>query len=71
MMPDLGKYTIWVLSSYGVSLTLLIALVVVSVVQARRTLAELTRMEEGRRKEERRDPPPRSSGADAREGANG
>ena len=47
MMPDLGKYALWVLASYGISLALLAALVAVSVLQARRVLAELRRMEEG------------------------
>lgn len=48
MIPDLGKYTVWVLSAYGVSLTLLAAIVVVSIAQSRRALSELRRMEEGR-----------------------
>ena len=71
MMPDLGKYTVWVLSSYGVSLTLLVAIVVLSVVQARRTLAELTRMEEGRRQADGRDAVSGTGALDARERANG
>ncbi|MEM0934860.1 MAG: heme exporter protein CcmD [Pseudomonadota bacterium] len=48
MMPDLGKYAVWVLSAYGVSLTLLALVVLASLWQARRTLDKLRRMEEGR-----------------------
>jgi len=35
MIPDLGKYALWVLSAYGVSLALLAAIVALSVLQAR------------------------------------
>ncbi|WP_417721493.1 heme exporter protein CcmD [Salipiger sp.] len=48
MMPDLGKYAFAVLASYGVSLGLIVALVVVSVARARRVRAQLDRIE-GRR----------------------
>ena len=46
MMPDLGKYANAVLSSYGVSIALLLVLIVVSVVRARRVRAELEEVEE-------------------------
>lgn len=46
MMPDLGKYAGAVLSSYAVSLVLIVALVVLSVWRARRIKAELDRIEE-------------------------
>ena len=41
MMPDLGKYAGTVLSSYGVSLVLLIGLVLVSVRAGRKARKEL------------------------------
>lgn len=46
MMPDLGKYAGAVLSSYAVSLALIVALVAVSIWRARRVRAELKRIEE-------------------------
>lgn len=46
MMPDLGKYAGAVLSSYAVSLILIIALVAFSIWRARRVRAELDRIEE-------------------------
>lgn len=46
MIPDLGKYAGYVLSSYAVSLVLLVALVALSVVRARRIRAELKQVEE-------------------------
>ena len=49
MMPDLGKYALWVLSAYGVSLGLLVAMTGLSVWQARRTKRALQAMEAGRR----------------------
>lgn len=52
MMPDLGKYATAVLSAYGVSIVLVVALVVVSVWSARRTREALRRIEE---RQERRD----------------
>ncbi|WP_136441233.1 heme exporter protein CcmD [Pacificoceanicola onchidii] len=45
-MPDLGKYADAVLSSYAVSLGLIIALVAVSILRARRVRAELRDIEE-------------------------
>ncbi|RKF14220.1 heme exporter protein CcmD [Roseovarius spongiae] len=45
-MPDLGKYAAEVLSAYGVSLALLIALCWQSVVRARRVRADLARVEQ-------------------------
>ena len=45
MMPDLGKYAGYVLSSYAVSIGLLVALVAVSVLRARKMKAELDRIE--------------------------
>jgi len=44
-MPDLGKYAVEVLSSYGVSLGLIAALVVSSVLRARRVKAQLDEVE--------------------------
>ncbi|SDI90910.1 heme exporter protein CcmD [Alloyangia pacifica] len=46
MTPDLGKYAFAVLASYGVSLGLIIALVALSLRRARRTRAELEKIEE-------------------------
>lgn len=46
MMPELGKYAATVLSAYGVSLLLILALVLMSVRRARRVRAELDRIEE-------------------------
>lgn len=46
MIPDLGKYAGAVLSSYGVSLVLIVALVVLSVRRSRRALAALREVEE-------------------------
>ncbi|WP_299352880.1 heme exporter protein CcmD [uncultured Shimia sp.] len=48
MMPDLGKYADAVLSSYAVSILLLIVLVAVSIRAARKARAELEQIE-GRR----------------------
>ena len=44
-MPDLGKYADVVLSSYAVSLMLIVALVAVSIWRARRIKSELDRVE--------------------------
>ncbi len=41
MMPDLGKYAVEVLSAYGVTLALLAAIVVVSVMRERRVRRDL------------------------------
>ena len=46
MMPELGKYADAVLSSYGISLALLVVLVAVSVRRARRVRAELEEVEQ-------------------------
>ena len=48
MMPELGKYAGAVLTAYGVSLLLLLALVGVSLWQARLVKARLDRAEQGR-----------------------
>ncbi|WP_146585823.1 heme exporter protein CcmD [Puniceibacterium confluentis] len=45
MMPDLGKYAGAVLSSYAVSLGLIVLLVAVSILRARRTKAALDLVE--------------------------
>lgn len=45
-MPDLGKYAAEVLSAYGVSLFLMLALLLVTVRRGRKARAELRRMEE-------------------------
>jgi len=45
MMPDLGKYADAVLSSYAVSIVLIVALVAVSVVRARKVRAQLDDVE--------------------------
>jgi heme exporter protein D len=44
-MPDLGKYAVEVLSSYAVSLALIVALVVVSVLRARSAKRALDEVE--------------------------
>jgi len=45
MLPDLGTYAVPVLSSYAVSLGLLIAVVVASIWKARRVRARLEQVE--------------------------
>jgi len=45
MMPELGKYAVYVLSSYAVTLVLMIGLVVLSVARSRRVRAELDKVE--------------------------
>ena len=45
MMPELGKYAGAVLSSYGISLALLLLLIIVSVRRARRMRRELEEVE--------------------------
>ena len=45
MMPELGKYAGAVLSSYAVSLVLIVALVLVSILRARRVKRELSQIE--------------------------
>lgn len=44
-MAELGKYAVYVLSSYGVSLALLAVLVGASVLRARRVKAQLDAVE--------------------------
>jgi len=46
MMPDLGKYAQAVLSSYAVSIALLVVLVAMSVWRARKTRRELADIEQ-------------------------
>ncbi len=70
MMPDLGKYSVWVLSAYGVSLTLLAVIVLVSIAQSRRTLSDLRQMEEGRASARLKRSEAGASGA-VEDGANG
>lgn len=48
MMPDLGTYAVPVLSSYAVSLALLVALVAASIWKARRVRARLEQVENRR-----------------------
>ena len=50
MMPDLGKYADAVLSSYAVSIVLIVALVAVSVRRARKVRAELDIVEKRSRR---------------------
>ena len=45
-MPELGKYAVWVLSAYGVSLVLLVGLVWLSLRKGRRVRAEMRELEE-------------------------
>jgi len=45
MIPDLGKYADTVLSAYGASILLLIALVVFSVLRGRKMRAEMEKIE--------------------------
>lgn len=45
MMPDLGKYAVEVLSSYAISLALIVALLVVSVWRSRAAKAALDEVE--------------------------
>lgn len=46
MMPDLGKYTETVLSSYAASIVLLVALVVFSILRGRKVRAEMEKIEQ-------------------------
>ena len=46
MMPDLGKYGDAVLSSYAVSIVLIVALVALSIRRARKVKAYLAEIEE-------------------------
>lgn len=45
MLPDLGAYSFYVLTSYAVSIALLVALVAASVWKARRVRARLDEVE--------------------------
>jgi heme exporter protein D len=45
MMPDLGKYAEAVLSSYAISIALIIGLIVVSVMRANRVKKQLQEIE--------------------------
>lgn len=49
-MPDLGKYAEAVLSSYAVSIGLIVALVAVSVLRARKVRAQLDEVEQRSRR---------------------
>ncbi len=51
MMPELGKYAVAVLSSYGASLALVTAVVVLSVWQGRRVKRQLDEVEARQGKE--------------------
>lgn len=44
-MPELGKYSVEVLSAYGVTLVLLAGIVLLSWLQARRIKGELSKLE--------------------------
>ncbi|WP_171631420.1 heme exporter protein CcmD [Ruegeria sp. HKCCD6119] len=46
MIPDLGKYADAVLSSYAVSIILLVALIVFSVMRGRRVRTEMEKIEQ-------------------------
>jgi heme exporter protein D len=48
MLPDLGTYAVPVLSSYAVSLGLLVAVIVASIWKARRVRARLEQVESRR-----------------------
>lgn len=50
MMPDLGKYAFAVLSSYGVTIALLIVIVMASLLRARKVRAALDEIENRRGK---------------------
>jgi heme exporter protein D len=51
MMPDLGKYAAAVLSAYAASLTLLVALVLLTLRRGRKVRTEMERMEKGTRRD--------------------
>lgn len=51
MIPDLGKYSDTVLSAYGASITLLVALVVLSVLRGRKVRAEMEKIEQRMRRD--------------------
>jgi heme exporter protein D len=45
MIPDLGKYAVAVLSSYGLSVAMIVGLVLLSYVQGRRVKRQLADVE--------------------------
>jgi len=45
MMPDLGKYADTVLSAYGASILLLVAIVALSLIRGRKVRAEMEAVE--------------------------
>lgn len=49
MLPDLGRYTIYVLSSYGVTLALMLGLVWLSVRRSAKVKAQLDKLEAARK----------------------
>jgi heme exporter protein CcmD len=70
MIPDLGKYALWVLASYGIGIGLLGAVTLASILQALRVRRMLREMEAGRKRprDEAAEPTP---GGTAREVADG
>lgn len=50
MIPDLGKYTVTVLGSYGATIVLLVGLVVVTLLRGRRVKRALDAQEERMKK---------------------
>ena len=46
MIPDLGKYTVTVLGSYGATIVLLVGLIVVTLLRGRRVKRALDAQEE-------------------------
>jgi heme exporter protein D len=59
MIPDLGRYAVFVLASYGVSLGLLAAITALSLLQARRMRARLAAYEAARKAPAEADGPAR------------
>lgn len=50
MIPELGKYAQAVLSSYGVSIAILVVLIVMSVLRSRRVRKQLDEVEQRSRR---------------------
>ena len=50
MIPDLGKYGTVVLSAYGITIILILALTILSLRRARKTRAQLAALEARRKK---------------------
>lgn len=48
MMPDLGQYSLTVLSAYGVGIVLIVTLTVISLLQAQRSKRQLKDIESRR-----------------------